>query len=172
MTIVSLQAMQKQLIIADDFFHKAKKTAGQFTIMNMPLYYIEESIPSVASFHEYKDKILSFLDSQEDILSNMVRMVSFDETGYKSSQMYLVKPVTDVKEIKNKTFLKDGKCLHTTFIAKNNDVSVMEKMFVLSHQFAKEHDLKFYGVAYIFIRFVRVSQQTDQNAYEVWIPLK
>lgn len=171
-TITSLQEMLQRLKTASNFCQYATETIGKFEIMDLPLYYVRESLPSVASFGDYRDKVLSYLNEDEDILSNMVRMVTFDEKGYKSSEMYLIKPVTDAEMLKHELCLEDGKSLHTTFVADNNDTTIMEKMFIASYQWATENDIEFRGVAYIFIRFVMISEQTDRNYYEVWIPLK
>lgn len=170
--IASLQEMLKRLKTADTFRRETGETIGEFEIRDLPSYYVKESLPSVASFEEYRDKVLSYLDEDEDILSNMVRMVTFDKMGYKGSEMFLVKHAAATEKIKNQRFLPDGKSLYTTFAADNNDASVMEKMFTASYQWAEKHKLEFCGTAYIFIRFVMLNEHTDRNYYEVWIPLK
>lgn len=46
----------------------------------------------MTAFGEYKDKVLSDLNTKkEDILSNMARAMTFDENGYISSEVYIVK---------------------------------------------------------------------------------
>ena len=76
-----------------------------------------ERFPSVASFGEYRDKVLRFLNVEnEDILSSMVRALTFDETGYKGSEMYVVKPVGRIDHEKQYIYLEHGKCLYTTLL--------------------------------------------------------
>ena len=138
-----------------DFFRK--RGSSPIEIRELPLYCVRETLPSVSSFGEYRNRVLKFLDlEQEDILSNLVRAISFDETGYKGSEMYVVKPAVQISRAE--TFLEDGKCLYTTLIADNNDPSVPEKMFDLCHNWATEHKASFRGVVYIFIRFVMLTQ--------------
>lgn len=145
----------------------------EFTIKELPAYYIQEAIGSVAAFDEYRDKVLSYLNlEQEDILSNMVRAVTFDENGYKTSAMYIVKPFTHTRGNGHKALLKYGKCLYTTFTAENSDPAVMDKMFDLCHEYGKKHDLSFQGVVYVFVRFVMFHEQADRHCYEIWVPLK
>ena len=152
-----------------DFFRK--RGSSPIEIRELPLYCVRETLPSVSSFGEYRNRVLKFLDlEQEDILSNLVRAISFDETGYKGSEMYVVKPA--VRMSRAETCLEHGKCLYTTLIADNNDPSVPEKMFDLCHNWATEHKASFRGVVYIFIRFVMLKKNTDQHFYEVWVPLK
>lgn len=173
--IAYLQELLKRLQQANHFYHYAADKSEEFEIRTMPSYYVKESISSVASFQEYREKVLKYLNlDNEDILSNMVRVLTFDENGYKGSGMYIVAPLSKSEnEGQDKNLLLEGRrCLYTTLIADNNDNTVMEKMFVLCHKWAAEHKEVFCGMVYIFIRFVMLNEQTDRNFYEVWIPLK
>lgn len=169
--IAQLQQMRHRLVEAQSFCESVPDMAGTFSIRELPLYCVQETLPSVSSFGEYRNRVLKFLDlEQEDILSNLVRAISFDETSYKGSEMYVVKPA--VRTSRAELFLEHGKCLYTTLIADNNDPSVPESMFALCHDWAAEHKVAFRGVVYIFIRFVMLKENTDQHFYEVWVPLK
>ncbi len=166
-----LQGMLRQLEKAYDFYDYATANIGRFEVRTMPAYYVRESIDSISSFQEYREKVLNYLNlDSEDILSNMVRAITFDGTGYKGSGMYIV--MQHPSDNKENLLLEGGRCLYTTLIADNNDNTLMEKMFVLCHRWAEEHQEAFRGVVYIFIRFVVLEEQTDENYYEVWIPLK
>lgn len=169
--IEHLQGMLRRLEKARDFYDYATANIGKFEVRTMPAYYVRESIDSVSFFQEYREKVLTYLNlDSEDILSNMVRAITFDDEGYKASGMYLV--MQSPSDNKESMLLEGGRCLYTTLIADNNDNTIMEKMFILCHQWAKEHHEAFRGVVYIFIRFVILEEQTDENYYEVWIPLK
>lgn len=168
-----LQEMLRRLRATRNFCIHTASEIGEFTIKNFPLYAVEDSMDAISSFGEYRDKVLNYLNLEnEDILSNMVRTVTFDETGYKGSGMCIVKPAAKKSQGRYEVFLEEGKCLYTTLSADNNDNSVMEKMFALSHKWAAEHKVSFRGVAYIFIPFIILNDQTERNYYEVWIPLK
>lgn len=148
-------------------------TSLEFTIKELPLYYIQETISSATAFGEYKDKILSCLNTdKEDIMSNMIRAITFDENGYKTTRMYIVKPITTTKQLRQKTLLECGKCLYTTLIVDIDDTSIPRKMFTLCHEWAKQHKVLFRGVVYIFVQFVILNEQTDKYYYEVWVPLQ
>lgn len=171
--INKMEEMLRLLLDTERFCRSSPHEIGEFEIRELPAYYIQDAISSIASFEEYRDKVLGYLDTeQEDILSNMVRVLSFDRTGYKGSEMVLVKQAGGSERADDKVFLENGRSLYTTFFADNNDPSIMEKMFAASHQWAAEHELEFRGVTYIFIRLVMLGERNDRNFYEVWIPLK
>lgn len=166
-----LQEMRNRLEATREFYRYASDRPMQFVIKELPRYYVRESIPSVASFGEYRDKVLNYLNLEnEDILSNVVRAISFDEKGFTGSEMYIVKQSAGTDG--NGVCLGGRQCLYTTLVADNNDNSVMEKMFTVCRDWAVQHNVSFRGVAYIFIRFIMLQEQTDRNLYEIWIPLK
>lgn len=171
--IEHLSKMQKRLKETQDFYKYFSEKTGNFEIREFPLYYVAERFPSVASINEYRDKVLRFLNLEdEDILSNMVRALSFDETGYKSSEMYVVKLAEKIGNQKHMVYLEHGKCLYTTLLADNSDASILEKMFSACHEWAEQNQEKFCGIVYIFIRMAMLSGQGDKHFYEIWVPLK
>lgn len=169
--IAQLQQMRRRLAETRVSCKSIPDMTGKFSVRELPLFSVQETLPSVSAFKEYQDRVLRFLDlEQEDILSSLVRAISFDETGLKGSEMYVVKPAAAAEE--NSVFLEHGRCLYATFIADNNDPSIPEKMFALCHNWAKEHHAAFRGMVYIFIRFVMLNGNADQHFYEVWVPLQ
>lgn len=122
--------MRRRLEEAQASCKSIPDTTGKFSVRELPLFSVQETLPSVSAFKEYQDRVLRFLDlEQEDILSSLVRAISFDETGLKGSEMYVVKPAVEAEG--NSVFLEHGRCLYTAFIADNNDPSIPEKMFAL-----------------------------------------
>lgn len=155
------------------FCEYAAQSKKVFSVKELPLYWVLETFDAVSSLKEYPERILVSLDLQEeDILSNLVRVVTFDSAGYKGTKMCLVSKASSGKEAAGRLSLESGRCLHTVFDADSHDDSLMEKMFFESHQWATEHQEQFVGVVYIFIRFVELSELEERNFYEVWIPLK
>lgn len=165
--------MLKRLIETKNLYSNALDSIGKFSVRELSPYYIYDIISSVGSFEEYKDKVLSYLNLEsEDILSSMVRAVTFDEKGYKASGIYIVEPVTEPEQADKRGILEYGKCLYTTLIADEREESIMERMYDLCYKWAKEHEMSFRGVVYIFVRFVMMGEQTNYHCYEVWVPLK
>ena len=102
----------------------------------------------------------------------MVRIVTFDENGYITSGMYIVKPFHGEESPVQKIVLESGKSLHVLFTADNRDQSIMEKMFRLCYEWAEQKGFSFRRVCYIFTRLVMLGKLTEQYCYEVWVPLK
>lgn len=172
-SIRTQQHIVKRLAETAAFYEYAAQSENMFSVKELPRYLVAETFDAVSSLKEYRERVLAFMDLQEeDILSNLVRAVTFDQFGYKGSKMCLVKQAMKKEQAAGKTYLESGKCLHTVLKADSHDDSLMEKMFFLSFQWAKEHGEILKGVVYIFIRFVELSEQAERNFYEVFIPLK
>lgn len=172
-TIRVQQRILKRLTETKAFCEYAALSVKELSVKELPLYSVIETFDAVSSLGDYKDRVLTFMNLQEDdILSNLVRAVTFDQTGYKGTKMCLVERSSKKEQTASETYLESGKCLHTVLEADSHDDSLMEKMFFSAYEWAKQHKETFKGVVYIFIRFVELSNQTERNFYEVFIPLK
>ena len=172
-TIRTQQRILKRLAETKAFCEYATLSPQLFTVKELPLYLVHETFDAVSSLNDYKDRVLAFMNLQEDdILSSLVRAVTFDQTGYKGTKMCLVGRPAKKEQATGNTYLESGKCLHTVLVADSHDDSIMEKTFFAAYEWAAQHKEIFKGVVYIFIRFVELSEQTERNYYEVFIPLK
>ncbi|MDO4274192.1 MAG: MerR family transcriptional regulator [Eubacteriales bacterium] len=171
--IYKQQRIVKRLSETAAFREDAAQSEKVFSVKELPLYYVAETFDAVSSLKEYRERVLAFMDLQEeDILSNLVRAVTFDRSGYKGTKMCFVRQAAKKELAGENTYLESGKCMHTVLKADSHDDSLMEEMFFSSFQWAKEHGESFKGVVYIFVRFVELSEHTEHNFYEVFIPLK
>ena len=171
--IQAQQRMVKHLNDTKQFYEYAINSKRKFSVKEIPLYLVWESFDAVSSLKAYQKSVLKYLNlQQEDILSNLVRVVTFDSSGYKGSGMCIVKPATEIEQQAGKVYLESGKCLYTVLDADNRDDSIMKDMFFSCYEWADKHHVELKGVVYIFIRFVALSEQSERNFYEVWLPLK
>jgi len=171
--ILKQQRIVKRLIETKAFCEYAAQFTQSFLVRELPLYTVLETFDAVSALNDYKDRVLTSMNLQEyDILSNLVRAVAFDDSGYKGSKMCIVKQSPRKEQATAKLYLEYGKCLYTVLEADSHDNSIMEKMFFSAHEWAAEHKETFKGVVYIFIRFVELRKQTERNFYDVFIPLK
>ena len=170
--IAGMKKILERLQETKCFCQEAIEQQGIFTIREFSLYKVRENMDHVLSLEEYKEKVIQFLNIEtEDILSNMVRAITFDGNGYSGSKICIVKKVE--KETREEgIFLESGKCAHIIIEADNDDNSIMEEMFLRSHKWAKERNISFRGIVYIFVRFVTLEKQAERNFYEIWIPIK
>lgn len=168
------QRTLKRLAETKAFCEYAALSPKIFSVKELPFYLVMETFDAVTSLNDYKERVLAYMNLQEeDILSNLVRAVTFDQSGYKGTKMCIVKQAAKKEPATGKLLcLEHGKCLHTVLEADSHDDSLMEKMFFAAYEWANEHKEDFKGVVYIFIRFVELSGQTERNFYEVFIPLK
>lgn len=167
------QRIVERLTVTRAYCEYAARFENTFTIKELPLYRVMETFDAVSSLHEYEERVLASLNLQEeDILSNLVRVVTFDSSGYKGTKMCTVRQAVRKGQSKENRYLESGKCLHTVVKADSHDDSLMEKMFSACYQWANGHGEYFVGVVYIFIRFVELSRQSERNIYEIWLPLK
>lgn len=171
--ICTQQHILKRLAETKAFCEYAALSPKQFTVKELPSYFVHETFDAVSSLNDYKDRVLAFMDLQEDdILSSLVRAVTFDQAGYKGTKMCLVGRAVKKEQAGERIYLESGRCLHTVLTAYSHDDSIMEKMFFAAHGWAEQHKEIFKGIVYIFIRFVELSERTERNFYEVFIPLK
>ena len=171
--IMRLEEMRERLKETKEFCRDAVYRKRKFEIRELKPYCVREAFPEVGAFEEYREKVLRHLDlEKEDILSNIVRAITFDESGYKGSEMYVVKPAEKADSNDRGMFLEHGKCLYTTLLADNDDTSIPEKMFHSCHEWALQHQISFRGTVYIFVRLVMLNKEADKHFYEVWVPLK
>lgn len=171
-TIDEMKKILDRVYETKAFCEEAQNQQGVFTIREFPLYQVRQTMDDVLAFEEYKDKVIQFLNLEsEDILSNMVRAIAFDEKGYNGSKMCIVKKAENKTQEKG-TFLKNGRCAHIILEADNDEESIMEDMFIRSFKWAKEQKVSFYGIVYVFIRFVTLDNDIEHNFYEIWIPIK
>ena len=172
-TIRAGQRILGRLAETKAFCEYAAQSKKVFSVKELPPYWVLETFDAVSSLKEYQELVLVSLDLQEeDILSNLVRVVTFDSAGYKGTKMCLVSKVSNERKAAERLTLEYGRCLHTVFDADSHDDSLMEKMFFESHTWAADHQESFRGVVYIFVRFVEMAELGERNFYEVWIPLK
>lgn len=171
--IDDLTEMLDKLEKSKRYFCDITDASLEFTVKELPPYYIQDMRSLVADVDDYRDKILSYLNTEkEDILSNIMRFITFDDNSYKTSGIYVAKPDTGRNQYEHEARLECGKCLYTTLIADDDDTTVPERMFSLCHEWANRHGVSFRGVVYIFSRFVTLNGSNDRYYYEVWVPLK
>lgn len=166
------QQMLKNLEETLDFLETTEKELNLFQIREFPLYEVREELSSIINFNEYGDKLLEYMDmSQEDIFSNMVKVLLVDDNGYTGAKGYFVKRTG--RRRKGREYLEGGQALYV--IIKNETSEgddIMEKMFIACMEWAEEHDRKFKGMVYLKPIYAYLSGESIGTYLECWVPLQ
>ena len=158
------QEMLAKLEETKEYINNLATTYNIFSVKQLPEFEVKNNFSSFSDFYDYQEKVFASKDfSNQDILSNLVRTLYFDETGYTGSQMSIV-------ELVNNTFSAQS-CIHIKVSADNNDEKLPEKMLLNCNEWAKEQQLSLQGEVRIFIRLV-IFGEIEHNYYDVYIPIK
>ena len=168
--IKKLQYMLAKLQKTKDFHNECGNHINEFSIDYLPRYFVKETLFAFANFGEYEEKILKAIDfAGEDIYSNMIRSVIFDENGFIASKMFLIDKEQDEKK---GIYLESGKCLHTVLYTDDRDEQIMVRLLNACKKWAKDNNAELRGSLYIFIKFVIPSLRNLSFFYDIWLPLK
>gem|GEM_PF-482834 len=150
----------------EQFINQINNDLNIFSIKPLPYFSVISTFSSFSAFCEYERKIWTAKDfSDEDILSNMVRIVYFDENGYTGSQMCIIEYNT------NKSHTKKD-CVHIMVSADNNDNELPNRMFRDCTQWANNNNIALQGTIYIFIRLILFGEDIEHSFYDIYIPIK
>lgn len=169
--IERLKLMEERLAQDQLFIKNLSGHLHQYGICELPLYEIVDSIDYMSAFSDYTEHVVPNIDlKREDIISNMIREVTFDENGYKESKMRIIKPAEGKKD-PEKQYLISGKSIYTVVESGMDDYDTMGRMYHLVNGWACENQLEMKGVVYIRTRICVVGSLNPRNYYECWIPI-
>lgn len=155
------------------FNERIADNLNTFSVQSFPLYEVEGTFSAVSAFDEYKENVIGNVNlTEQDILSKMIRSVTFDDNGFKGTQMCIVKKAEVSRKSRATLYLESGKSLYTVIEVSRDDEKMMGAMYEAAHSFAKGNGITFKGVAYINTRLILFSKQTQCTFLEVWMPIK
>lgn len=173
LAIKKQQQMLLKLADTQAFCQSLPHHLNQFSIRNFPLYEIISSFSAISAFDEYQEKVLAHLNlADEDLLTNMIRCVTFDTTQYQETQMHLVVPATARES--GKDYLDDGPCLHIVVESgRYSDAAnqVIDKTRLAAYQWAAENQLQLKGCVYLHVRLILFHDNLEQAFVEAWAPI-
>lgn len=167
------QQLLKKLTDTQAFCLTLPQHLNQFSVMDFPLYEIVSSFSAISAFDEYQEKVLAHINlADEDLLSNMIRCVTFDATQYHDTEMHLVAPASH-REI-GKDYLDDGPCLHIVVESgRYSDATnqVIEKTRLAAYEWANKNQLRLTGTVYLHVRLILFHDNLEQAFVEAWAPI-
>ena len=152
-----------------------EEECNHFSIREFPLYEIKSEFTDLTCLEEYDEKVLGYLNLEEDdILSNVVRKLTFNEEGYQESIMYIVEKSENNKQQKEKLYLEQGNCIYT--LVEGGDYSdsennIGEKTLHMALAWAKEKGVQLKGEVYIKARLILFKDDKERVFAEAWAPI-
>jgi len=167
------QLLLLKLADTQAFCQSLPQHLNQFSIMDFPLYEIVSSFSAISAFDEYQEKVLAHLNlADEDLLTNMIRCVTFDASQYHDTEMHLVSLAADRETGKN--YLNNGPCLHIVVESgRYSDATnqVIDKTRLAAYQWAKKNQLRLTGTVYLHVRLILFHDNIEQAFVEAWAPI-
>ena len=152
-----------------------EEECNHFSIREFPLYEIKSAFTDITSLEEYDEKVLRYLNLQEeDILSNVVRKLTFNDEGYQESIMYTVERAENDKQQKEKSYLEQGACIYT--LVESGDYSdsentIGEKTMYMALAWAKDQGVKLKGEVYLKAKLILFKDDKERVFVEAWAPI-
>lgn len=170
--IKAQKKMLKKLEETLDFNNIIENELNVFRIKDFPLYELQEEISSINNFEEYGKKLLEHVDmSEDDIYSNIIKVLLTDDKGYTGSKGYLVKRAA--RKIAGRQYLEGGEALYVAIEDKEADGDgLMEEMFTSCMDWAERHGRKFKGTVYVKPQFIYLEKEKVKVYLECWVPLQ
>lgn len=147
------------------FAEEIEYSMNIFSLKFLPNYLIKETFTSFSAFHEYQEKVIhSFEATTDDLLSNIIRVIYFDEHGLHGSQMCVIEHL-------NNTNNTNIPCMHIRVSADNDDSTLINNLYEKSYQWAKENHVQLEGTVYIFIKLILFESGKPHSFYDVFLPI-
>lgn len=130
LAISQYQDMLTKLKETKEYINELATSYNVFSIKQLRTYDVKNNFACFSDFYDYQEKVFTAKDfSEQDILSDLVRTLYFDEIGYTGSQMSII-------ELTNNP-VSEQSCIHIKVLADNNDEKLTEKMLKNCNKWAK-----------------------------------
>lgn len=167
------QYMVKRIEETLKFSRDLSSNLNMFTVKSLPLYKINGELSDFIAIEEYENVIKIMNSNNADMLSKIMRYISFNKNGVIGTKMLIV----DAAEVKNENdiYLQYPKCLYTVveeIQPQNEQVDLIERMNRVSFEYANTNGLKLLGHAFAMIRFITYNANNTKAYIEVFIPFE
>lgn len=171
--IYDAQCMLKRIEETQKFSRNLDSNLNAFTIKSLPLYRVNGEVSDFIAVEEYENVKDIINSNNDDMLSQIMRYISFNKSGVTSTKMLIVDSVEDQKE--NGIYLQYPKCLYTVveeIQPQNEQEDLMKKMHLLSSETANTHGFRLLGVAFAMIRLITYKVNKTKAYIEIFIPFE
>lgn len=169
--IYDAKCMIKRIEETQSFSKNLKNDLNVFQIKSLPLYKVIGEISEFVAVEEFKNVIEVINSNNDDMLSQIMRYISFNEHEVISTKMLIVDTVDTEED--NKKILKYPRCLYTVVEEnQNKQEDLMKKMHSISKKYANENDLQLLGEAFARVRLISYEGNETKSFIEIFIPFK
>lgn len=173
-SILKQKKMLKRIQETNDFCKELENHLNHYCYKNLPLYEIQHEFSDWTAFHEYQDIMQRVESDDEDILTRMMRNITFNETEILDTKMYVVKKVESAKNDPNKKYINPSKCLYTIVEDgryHNVPDNIMSNVFESSKKWADEHGVKLAGTAFANTCLIAYCDKKERVFIDIYIPV-
>lgn len=170
--IIDLSSMEKRIEGTQIFLDEMISNLDVFTIKPLPLYRIKGELSDFIAVEEYKNVLDVFNSNNDDMLSQILRYISFDEKGVRSTKMLIVDHAEQCNE-NVAELLQHPKCLYTVAVESqpnNQREDLMMRMHKASAEQAQLLGLRLTGEAFAMIRFITYHSKETRTYIEIFVP--
>lgn len=170
--IFDLQCMKKKIEDTQTFIDEVMSNIGVFSIRPLPLYRVKGELSDFIAVEEYKNVLEVFNSKNDDMLSQILRYISFDDTGVKSTKM-LIADTAETDDERTPELLQYPKCLYTVELETQPNIrqeDLMVRMHKTSAEQAQLLGLRLTGEAFAMIRFITYHEMETRSYIEIFVP--
>lgn len=169
--IVDAQCMLKRIEGTQGFVKELEHNLNVFSVKSLPRYKVQGEVSDFIAVEEYESVKDVISANHEDLFSQLLRYVSFDDRNVLSTKLLIVSESDDKNSVGE--YLDYPKCLYTVVTQSfDNEVDLDKEMYQLSKAYAEAHHLKLKGEAFATIRLVICEKSTVKTYIEVFIPFE
>jgi DNA-binding transcriptional MerR regulator len=174
-TIRRNEYMLEKIHETKQFCTDLKKYLNKYSLKPLPIYELKGEISDFNAFQEYPVLLDNVDLVKDDILSNIMRKFTFDETDFLDFKLYIVEKSETRQKEKNKYYLEYSNCIYTIVEDgryQNKGEDIKYKIFDSALKWAKEQGLTPIGVAFANTRLVTYLDNKERVFIEIYCPVK
>lgn len=171
--IYNSQCMIKRIEETQQFTSDLPVDFHTFSIKPLPLYRINGELSDFIAVEEYEN-VIDILKSDNDMISQIMRYISFDKDEITGTKMIIVEAVEEIND--RDIFIHFPKCLYTVIEEVQpkaiESPDTMQEMHKLSFKYANEHGLRLLGEAFVRIRLITYMNNKTKSYMEIFVPFE
>ncbi len=171
--IYDCQCMVQRIEETQKFSRDLISNLKVFSVRPMPLFRIIGEVSDFIAVEEFETVIDVINANNNDLLSQIVRYISFNTERVTGTKILVVETAKTTNNTEQ--YIQYPKCLYTVeeeIQPPVEPVDLIEKMYQISIEYAKQHGLRLLGEAFVMIRLITYTENTSKTYMEIFIPFE